>query len=28
VPKGIAVTVTESSGKVLHLPDPVPVQAR
>jgi 5-hydroxyisourate hydrolase-like protein (transthyretin family) len=26
--KGIPVTVTESSGKVLRLPDPVPVQAR
>jgi hypothetical protein len=28
LPKGVAVTVTESSGKLLRLPDPVPVQAR
>jgi 5-hydroxyisourate hydrolase-like protein (transthyretin family) len=28
LPQGIAVTVTEASGKRISLPDPVPVQAR
>ena len=28
LPKGVAVTITENSGKLVRLSEPVPVQAR